>query len=129
MSRTVRFSCYRYFKVIYIVAGILLSNEDICETVDQIQIAPRVEMKEKISHQQTTKKVQRLAVSEKKSALSSSWYHKFNVFRMLNRIKSRIRPQWSAFSVWTIPNYFIQCSSNLLYRTFVINSDCDLIYK
>ncbi|XP_064543369.1 uncharacterized protein LOC135431896 [Drosophila montana] len=35
----------RVFKLMYIVAGILISNEEICDTVDRIQIAPRVEMK------------------------------------------------------------------------------------
>ncbi|XP_023293587.2 uncharacterized protein LOC111676832 isoform X1 [Lucilia cuprina] len=128
MSRTVRFSC-RYFKLMYIVAGILLSNEDICETVDQIQIAPRVEMKEKFPLQQAAKKVQRLEISENKTSPNQCWYHKLNVFRVVSSLKRRLRPQWSAFSLWTIPNYFIQCSSNLLCRTFVISSDCDVLYK
>ncbi|KAM7356692.1 uncharacterized protein ACRADG_002338 [Cochliomyia hominivorax] len=125
MSRTVR-----YFKLIYIVAGILMSNADICETVDQIQITPRVDRKEKIQKQQQAKNnLQQLQITEKKSSLRNFLYRKFNIFQMLNRIKSRIRPQWSAFSIWTIPNFFIECSTNLLYRTFVINSDCDVIYK
>lgn len=116
----------------YIVAGILMSNADICETVDQIQIAPRVEMKEKVLQPANKKLSQQLEVAEKKrksSSLCNFLYNKFKIFQVLNSIKSRIRPQWSAFSIWTIPNFFIECSTNLLYRTFVINSDCDVIYK
>ncbi|XP_016934981.2 uncharacterized protein [Drosophila suzukii] len=40
MSHTVR-----VFKMMYIVAGILISNAEICDTVDRIQIAPRVDLK------------------------------------------------------------------------------------
>ncbi|XP_022232003.2 uncharacterized protein LOC111080602 [Drosophila obscura] len=40
MSHTVR-----VFKMMYIVAGILISNAEICNTVDRIQIAPRVDLK------------------------------------------------------------------------------------
>ncbi|BFF99579.1 uncharacterized protein DMAD_07442 [Drosophila madeirensis] len=40
MSHTVR-----VFKTMYIVAGILISNAEICDTVDRIQIAPRVDLK------------------------------------------------------------------------------------
>ncbi|XP_001352871.2 uncharacterized protein [Drosophila pseudoobscura] len=35
----------RVFKMMYIVAGILISNAEICDTVDRIQIAPRVDLK------------------------------------------------------------------------------------
>ncbi|KAH8373748.1 hypothetical protein KR009_007051, partial [Drosophila setifemur] len=37
--------CFRVFKMMYIVAGILISNAEICDTVDRIQIAPRVDLK------------------------------------------------------------------------------------
>lgn len=114
------------------MAGILLSNEEICETVDKIQIATRVEMKEKPNHQNAVKKVQRPDVeqlSKPTTGLGKCWYRKFYMFDMLNRLKRRVRPQWRTFSLWTIPNYFIERSTNLLYRKFIINSDCDVIYK
>ena len=114
------------------MAGILLSNEEICETVDKIQIATRVEMKEKPNHQNAVKKVQRPDVeqlSKTNTGLGKCWYRKFVMFDMLNRLKRRVRPQWQTFSLWSIPNYFIECSTNLLYRKFIINSDCDVIYK
>lgn len=112
----------------YIVAGILVSNEEICDTVDRIKIAPRVEMKE-AAYQYSTKKVHRLEISGKKSAIRKRWYHKLNVFQLLFRIKSSIRLQWQALSIWTIPNFFIERSTNLLCRTFVISSYCDDIYN
>ncbi|KAI9587046.1 hypothetical protein GQX74_002893 [Glossina fuscipes] len=38
----------RYFKLMYIVGGILVSNKEICETVDQIEIATRVQVRNKL---------------------------------------------------------------------------------
>uniref|UniRef100_T1PIF0 Fe2+ transport protein n=1 Tax=Musca domestica TaxID=7370 RepID=T1PIF0_MUSDO len=132
MSRTVR-----YFKLIYMAAGILMSNADICETVDSIQIAPRVEMKEKQQQQQLAKKKSRLAIEdkpsvEKKSANGSGgggWLPKLSLTNMVDRIKTRIRPHLPDFSLWALPSYVIDFSTNLICRKFIINSDCDVIYK
>ncbi|XP_061395952.1 uncharacterized protein LOC133331585 [Musca vetustissima] len=119
MSRTVR-----YFKLIYMAAGILMSNADICETVDSIQIAPRVEMKDK-QQQQIVKKTHRYAIED----AGDGWLPRLSLTEMVDRIKSRIRPHLPGFSLWTLPNIVIDYSTNLICRKFIINSDCDLIYK
>ncbi|XP_030385062.1 uncharacterized protein LOC115632172 isoform X2 [Scaptodrosophila lebanonensis] len=47
----------------YIVAGILMSNEEICDTVDRIQIAPRVEVKPEIEASKPSKAKQQRALT------------------------------------------------------------------
>lgn len=134
----------RYFKLVYIVAGILLSNDDICDTVDKIRIAPHVEIKEKSSnHQQqqfqsvsssrASSPTHRAITSgdQKKSygvnkALDNCWFRKINIFHIARKLRNNFRPYWRNFSVWTIPNYLLEYSTHLLYRKF---SDDDLIYK
>ncbi|XP_013114933.1 uncharacterized protein LOC106092592 [Stomoxys calcitrans] len=125
MSRTVR-----YFKMFYIVAGILLSNEDICHTVDAMHISPRVEVMEKLQ-KQTARKVQQPAIEDKAMPAKKvkTWLPRLSFSTMMDRIKNRMRPQWPAINLWAFPNYVIEYSTNLLCRKFIINSDCDVIYK
>ncbi|XP_075162097.1 uncharacterized protein LOC142234795 [Haematobia irritans] len=125
MSRTVR-----YFKMMYIVAGILLSNEDICHTVDAMQISPRGEIKEKLQ-QHLVRATQRSAVKEnikEHPPVKRRWLPRLSLSEMMDRIKNRIRPQWPAFNIWALPNYVIDFSTNLICRKLIINSDCDIIY-
>ncbi|KAH8365909.1 hypothetical protein KR093_007158 [Drosophila rubida] len=141
---------HRVFKLMYIVAGILISNEEICDTVDRIQIAPRVEMKPEPEQRDqtlasgkadggspTTKRRRKVSVtmlaggmvrgvtSQVTSRVSSriSWLHKVPL----------IIDQWRAlalsFTVWTIPNILMEYTSSYISKKFFINSDCDMIYK
>ncbi|XP_037939880.1 uncharacterized protein LOC119673173 [Teleopsis dalmanni] len=118
MSRTVR-----YFKMMYIVAGILLSNEEVCETVDQIQITPRVEVKDLAQ----PKKLQRK--EEKVSKTPKTWYQKMDVFLLLPKLKRVLTPMLGAFSIWTIPKLVLDYSSGYISKKFVLDGDCDMIYN
>ncbi|XP_067645488.1 uncharacterized protein [Eurosta solidaginis] len=113
MSRT-----FRYFKLMYIVAGILMSNEKVCESVDKMQITPRVEVRQILQPKRVYKGVENV---------SRNWLRSSYCF-IVSRIKHRISPLLSIFNVWTIPNYLIACSTNFLSKQF-IGSDCDMIYN
>ncbi|XP_034483092.1 uncharacterized protein LOC117788434 [Drosophila innubila] len=140
----------RVFKLMYIVAGILISNEEICDTVDRIQIAPRVEMKPELEQRGQrdlilakadgspgSKRRRKVSVtglaggmvrgvtSQVTSRMSNriSWLHKVPL----------VIEQWRAlalsFTIWTIPNILMDCTSSYIRKKFFINSDCDMIYK
>lgn len=135
----------------YIVAGILISNEEICDTVDRIQIAPRVEMKPEM--EQRGQRDLTLAKADGSSP-SSKRRRKVSVTglaggmvrevtsqvtsRMSNRVSwlhkvPLVIEQWRAlalsFTVWTIPNILMEYTSSYIRKKFFINSDCDMIYK
>jgi len=134
----------------YIVAGILISNEEICDTVDRIQIAPRVEMKPELEQRgqrdliltksdgsPNSKRRRKVSVtglaggmvrgvtSQVTSRMSNriSWLHKVPL----------VIEQWRAlalsFTIWTIPNILMDCTCSYIRKKFFINSDCDMIYK
>ncbi|KAH8301991.1 hypothetical protein KR044_001603, partial [Drosophila immigrans] len=140
---------HRVFKLMYIVAGILISNEEICDTVDRIQIAPRVEMKPELEQRDLT-----LAKAKADGSPSSKRRRKVSVTglaggvvrgvtnQVTSRVSNRISwlhkvpliiDQWRAlalsFTVWTIPNILMEYTSSYISRKFFINSDCDMIYK
>lgn len=138
----------------YIVAGILISNEEICDTVDRIQIAPRVEMKNELEHRGS----RRGALKEDSDSPKSKRRRKVSVTglaggvvrgvtsKVTSQVTSRmgnrcswlndlplIVAQWRklalSFTVWTIPNWLLEYTSSYISRKFFINSDCDMIYK
>lgn len=115
MSRTVR-----YFKLMYIVAGILMSREDVCETVDQIQIAPRVDVFEKLQPARVYRGVERL--------LAQRWRKGFDLF-YLRRLRRRLQPLLDALSIWTIPSYLLDRSTQYISGKLIIDSNCDMIYS
>lgn len=110
-----------------------MSNEAICETVDQIQIAPRLaqatELKERKQQPSTKNAAQSLEMSAKRTALRRKWYQQLFLYRLLRSIHNLLWLRWRVFSVWSVFNYFVECTTCLLCRTFVINNDCDVIYK
>ncbi|TDG53390.1 hypothetical protein AWZ03_000205 [Drosophila navojoa] len=143
----------RVFKLMYIVAGILISNEEICDTVDRIQIAPRVEMKNELEHRGS-----RRSLKEDSGSPQSKRRRKVSVTglagdvvrgvtsKVTNQVTSRmgtrcswlydvphIVAQWRklalSFTVWTIPNWLLEYTSSYISRKFFLNSDCDMIYK
>lgn len=147
---------HRVFKLMYIVAGILISNEEICDTVDRIQIAPRVEMRQQ--PQLELKRGQSDgALGQKKAGTgspSSKRRRRVSVTGLAggmvrgvtNQVTSRVSNrfswlsklpqllgQWRAlahsFTVWTIPNFLLEYTSGYISRRFFLNSDCDMIYK
>jgi len=134
----------------YIVAGILISNEEICDTVDRIQIAPRVEMKPELEQRGQRD----LILAKADGSPSSKRRRKVSVTglagdvvrgvtsQVTNRMSNRISwlhkvplviQQWRAlalsFTVWTIPNILMEYTSSYIRKKFFINSDCDMIYK
>ncbi|XP_017491177.1 PREDICTED: uncharacterized protein LOC108379343 [Rhagoletis zephyria] len=113
MSRT-----FRYVKLIYIVAGILMSNEKVCESVDKMQITPRVEVKQILQPKKVYKGVEKA---------SRNWFRSSYCF-IVSRIKQRAAPLLSIFNIWTIPNYLVDCTTNFISKQF-IGSDCDMIYN
>ncbi|XP_053956834.1 uncharacterized protein LOC128862303 [Anastrepha ludens] len=113
MSRT-----FRYFKLMYIVAGILMSNEKVCQSVDQMQITPRVEVKKILKPQKVYKGVENV---------SRNWFRSSYCF-IVSRIKRRVSPLLSIFNIWTIPKYLVDCSTNYINKQFIGN-DCDMIYN
>ncbi|CAD7004159.1 uncharacterized protein LOC101457073 [Ceratitis capitata] len=113
MSRT-----FRYVKLVYIVAGILMSNEKVCESVDKMQITPRVEVKEILQPKNVYKGVEKA---------SKNWFRSSYCY-IVNGIKRRITPLLSIFNIWTIPKYLLDYSANVISKQF-IGSDCDLIYN
>lgn len=143
---------HRVFKLMYIVAGILISNEEICDTVDRIQIAPRVEMRQQLELKRGQSDG---ALAEKKAGSPSSKRRRRvsvtglagGVVRgVTNQVTSRVSNrfswlsklpqllgQWRAlahsFTVWTIPNFVLEYTSGFISRRFFLNSDCDMIYK
>ncbi|KAH8408266.1 hypothetical protein KR215_001465, partial [Drosophila sulfurigaster] len=139
----------RVFKLMYIVAGILISNEEICDTVDRIQIAPRVEMKRveleqrdltltnKSDASPTTKRRRKVSVTGLAGGMVRGVTSQVTS-RVSNRISwlqkvPLIIAQWRAlalsFTVWTIPNILMEYTSSYVSKKFFINSDCDMIYK
>ncbi|XP_011212895.2 uncharacterized protein LOC105232771 [Bactrocera dorsalis] len=113
MSRT-----FRYFKLMYIVAGILMSNEKVCESVDKMQITPRVEVKEILQPKKVYKGVEKA---------SRNWFRSSYCY-IVSGIKQRVSPLLSIFNIWTIPNYLVECSANFISKQFIGN-DCDMIYN
>ncbi|XP_017842632.1 uncharacterized protein LOC108599931 [Drosophila busckii] len=140
----------RVFKLMYIVAGILISNEEICDTVDRIQIAPRVEMKSPVD----ANALQQRALTDSDGSPNSKRKRKVSVsslagdvvrgvtstvtsrvgsrFGWLDELRLRLQ-QWHAlalsFTVWTIPNLLLEYTSSYIGRKLFMNSDCDMIYK
>lgn len=110
MSRTVR-----YFKLIYIVAGILMSREDVCDTVDQIKIAPRVEVFNSLRPISVYRGFER--------ALVLRWRKHFS------GIKRRLKPVFEGFSIWTVPNYLLDFSTQYISNMLIMDSDCNMIYN
>ncbi|EDV95644.1 uncharacterized protein LOC6558631 [Drosophila grimshawi] len=144
----------RVFKLMYIVAGILISNEEICDTVDRIQIAPRVEMKPELEPERgqlqqrgekdspRSKRRRKVSVTELAGGVVRGVTSKVTSKVITSRLGSRLSwvydvPQilgkWRSlalsFTVWTIPNWLMEYTSSYISRKFFLNSDCDLIYK
>uniref|UniRef100_A0A1A9X2V9 Uncharacterized protein n=1 Tax=Glossina brevipalpis TaxID=37001 RepID=A0A1A9X2V9_9MUSC len=122
----------RYFKLMYIVAGILVSNKEICETVDQIEIAARVQMRDKLKPlPQPPKKLQHPTLISKgklKVRIANCWFPNFDLFNILNGIKSRLS-SYCVINIWTLQEYVVENFINFLHKKIMINSDCDMIYK
>uniref|UniRef100_A0A1B0GCQ5 Uncharacterized protein n=1 Tax=Glossina morsitans morsitans TaxID=37546 RepID=A0A1B0GCQ5_GLOMM len=122
----------RYFKLIYIVGGILVSNKEICETVDQIEIATRVQVRNKlIPLPHPAKKLQHptsIGKGKLKVPITNCWSPNFDLFNILNGIKSRLS-SYCTINIWSLPEYVLECLINFLCTKIMINSDCDMIYK
>ncbi|KAM8710173.1 hypothetical protein ACLKA7_016896 [Drosophila subpalustris] len=149
----------RVFKLMYIVAGILISNEEICDTVDRIQIAPRVEMKPELDGQRdltlakadgsgsggggggspSSKRRRKVSVTGLAGGMVrgvtsqvTSRISRSNRISWIHKVPLVIE-QWRAlalsFTVWTIPNILMDYTSSYIRNKFFINSDCDMIYK
>ncbi|XP_068142010.1 uncharacterized protein [Drosophila tropicalis] len=144
----------RVFKLMYIVAGILISNEEICDTVDRIQIAPRVEMKPEFDQRRALTSPSSPRDGEEQPSSKSSKKRRVSVTglaggmvrgvtsQVTKRVGNRfgwlydvrlILQQWRtlalSFNLWTIPNFLMECSTSYISKKFFLNSDCDLIYK
>ncbi|EDW68456.1 uncharacterized protein [Drosophila virilis] len=149
----------RVFKLMYIVAGILISNEEICDTVDRIQIAPRVEMKPEPEQRGggiggiggvATRPERDSPKSKRRRKVSVTGLAGGMVRGVTSKVTSQVTSrmgahcswlynmplilgQWRrlalSFTVWTIPNWLLEYTSSYISRKFFINSDCDMIYK
>lgn len=139
----------------YIVAGILISNEEICDTVDRIQIAPRVEMrqhqlqlkrgqsdgalgsKQKSDAAGSTKRRRRVSVTGLAGGMvrgvtnqvTSRVSNRFSWLSKLPQLLGQWRSLAHSFTVWTIPNFVLEYTSGFISRRFFLNRDCDMIYK
>lgn len=143
----------------YIVAGILISNEEICDTVDRIQIAPRVEMRQHPQQQQlelkrgqsdgalgsrqkadaagSTKRRRRVSVTGLAGGVvrgvtnqvTSRVSNRFSWLSKLPQLLGQWRSLAHSFTVWTIPNFVLEYTSGFISRRYFLNSDCDMIYK
>ncbi|KAH8395657.1 hypothetical protein KR222_005778, partial [Zaprionus bogoriensis] len=146
---------YRVFKLMYIVAGILISNEEICDTVDRIQIAPRVEMKQQLELKRgqsgelqlsqqsgaggspSAKRRRKVSVTGLAGGVvrgvtqqvTSRVSNRFSWLAKLPQVLAQWRALALSFTVWTIPNYLMEYTSSYISRKFLLNRDCDMIYK
>ncbi|KAH8339592.1 hypothetical protein KR067_000110 [Drosophila pandora] len=159
----------RVFKMMYIVAGILISNAEICDTVDRIQIAPRVDLKPGFdqrssggsrsnspgfrsrTHSRSSsgfgsgledgspKPTRRRRVSVSgiaggvvrgvTSQVTKRMGRRLGWLSDLRLILQQWRTLALSFTIWTIPNFFVECLTSYMTKKLLINSDCDMIYK
>lgn len=120
----------RYFKLVYIAAGILMSNPEICETLDEIKISANVKVQRQKKPANKCLESSNTKVSKTASTITQLCkLHKYNLQYLIDGIKESLATTFGHFNLAIAFNLSLDYLSRVICNQLLINSDCDLIYK